>query len=48
MDQRVKPAATSGWQLENIVGELRAARSEWRAQHGRPREPGGRELPSRK
>ncbi|MBV2132224.1 serine acetyltransferase [Pseudomonas sp. MAP12] len=49
-DQHLRLAATrqSGWQLENIVGDLRVARSEWRAQHGRPREPGGRELPSRK
>lgn len=47
MDQRVSPAATSGWKLESIVRDLRAARREWRAQHGRDREPGGRELPSR-
>lgn len=46
MNQRVTPAAASGWQLENIVRDLRAARSEWRAEHGRAREPGGRELPS--
>lgn len=47
MDQRVSPAAASGWKLESIVRDLRAARREWRAQHGRAREPGGRELPSR-
>ncbi|SDJ38443.1 serine O-acetyltransferase [Pseudomonas delhiensis] len=36
------------WQLERIVEELRAARSEWRSRSGRPREQGGRELPSRR
>ena len=38
----------AGWQLERIVEELRAARSEWRSRSGRPREQGGRELPSRR
>ena len=47
MNQRVTPAAASGWQLENIVRDLRTARSEWRTEQGRAREPGGRELPSR-
>lgn len=47
MDQRLSPAAASGWKLEGIVRDLRAARREWRMQHGRAREPGGRELPSR-
>lgn len=36
------------WQLDSIVSELRQARAAWRAVHGRDREPGGRELPSRK
>jgi len=49
-DQHLKLAVAQpcGWQLENIVDALRLARNEWRAQHGRSREPGGRELPSRK
>ena len=48
-DKHLRPAGArqSGWKLEHIVGELRAARSAWRAQHGRSGEPGGRELPSR-
>lgn len=36
------------WQLDSIVAELRNARAEWRAKHGRTPELGGRELPSRK
>jgi len=35
------------WSLERIVGELRAARVQWRISQGRPTETGGRELPSR-
>lgn len=35
------------WHLEQIVGELRAARTEWRVSTGRARELGSRELPSR-
>ncbi len=45
---RLATARLSGWQLDSIVRDLREARSEWRAEHGRAREPGGRELPSRK
>lgn len=40
-------APQHSWQLDGIVHDLRAARSEWRNQHGRLQEPGGRELPSR-
>jgi serine O-acetyltransferase len=35
------------WSLDRIVGELRAARVQWRISQGRPTETGGRELPSR-
>ena len=35
------------WQLDSIVGQLREARSEWRAAQDRSQEPGDRELPSR-
>lgn len=35
------------WNLERIVSELRGARGEWRRSHGRIKETGGRELPSR-
>lgn len=39
---------TGHWQLHRIVGELRAARDEWRTRNGRVSgEMGGRELPSR-
>ncbi|PKM30730.1 MAG: serine acetyltransferase [Gammaproteobacteria bacterium HGW-Gammaproteobacteria-11] len=37
---------TANWQLDSIVTELRRARADWRLQHGRTRELGGRELPS--
>ena len=47
LNVRLVPATQGGWQLDSIVRELREARSEWRSQHGRAREPGGRELPSR-
>lgn len=47
LNVRLAPATQGGWQLDSIVRELRAARSEWRTEHGRAREPGGRELPSR-
>jgi serine O-acetyltransferase len=33
--------------LDQVVAGLRAARERWRDQQQRPREPGGRELPSR-
>ncbi len=35
------------WPLDDIVGQLRAARAEWRSHTGRLRESGGRDLPSR-
>ncbi|WP_420855094.1 serine O-acetyltransferase EpsC [Salinicola salarius] len=35
------------WQLDGIVTQLRATREQWRAQNGREREKGCRELPSR-
>ncbi|AYF86995.1 serine O-acetyltransferase EpsC [Pseudomonas sp. JS3066] len=35
------------WQLDQIVNDLRDARAQWRAQHGRLQDRGGRELPSR-
>ncbi|MCY1289414.1 serine O-acetyltransferase [compost metagenome] len=35
------------WQLDQIVSELRDARAQWRSQHGRLQDRGGRELPSR-
>ena len=39
---------TGHWQLQRIVGELRAARDDWRSRNGRVSgEKGGRELPSR-
>jgi serine O-acetyltransferase len=39
---------TGQWQLQRIVGELRAARDDWRTRNGRiSGEKGGRELPSR-
>ncbi|WP_272904028.1 serine O-acetyltransferase EpsC [Pseudomonas petrae] len=39
---------TGHWQLQRIVGELRAARDDWRTSNGRiSGEKGGRELPSR-
>ena len=33
--------------LASVVAQLRAARERWRGAQNRPREPGGRELPSR-
>ena len=39
--------ASTHWELDKIVNELRAARNEWRAARGRLREAGLRELPSR-
>lgn len=39
--------ASTNWELDKIVSDLRSARSEWRSQHGRLREAGLRELPSR-
>jgi serine O-acetyltransferase len=41
------PPGGNDWQLSRIVGELHAARSQWRETHGRFREFSGRELPSR-
>jgi serine O-acetyltransferase len=43
------PAAPNGASLDlaHIVAELRAARERWRSAQQRPREVGGRELPSR-
>lgn len=38
---------SASWELDKIVQELRNARNDWRAQRGRSREPGLRELPSR-
>jgi len=35
------------FELERVVSGLRAARERWRTSQQRPREPGGRELPSR-
>ena len=35
------------WQLDNVVHDLRNAREQWRADHGRTNESGGRSLPSR-
>jgi serine O-acetyltransferase len=43
----VSPASSPVWDLESIVAGLRAARRRWRGEHGRLREVGGRELPSR-
>jgi serine O-acetyltransferase len=45
----VSDNAQSGhWQLHSIVGQLRAARDQWRTRNGRSSgEQGGRELPSR-
>jgi serine O-acetyltransferase len=46
------PSPLSGFleteDLEAVVTQLSAARREWREKHGRKRERGGRELPSRK
>lgn len=39
--------SNTAWELDKIVQELRNARTDWRAQRGRSREPGLRELPSR-
>ncbi|UVJ43869.1 serine O-acetyltransferase [Pseudomonas sp. LS1212] len=46
---QVQAQSRSGhWQLQTIVGQLRAARDEWRSKNGRSSgEQGGRELPSR-
>ncbi|HEY8938961.1 MAG TPA: serine O-acetyltransferase EpsC [Cellvibrio sp.] len=41
------PLNSANWELDKIVQELRNARNDWRAQRGRSREPGLRELPSR-
>lgn len=39
--------ASTHWELDKIVNELRAVRNDWRSQRGRLREAGLRELPSR-
>jgi len=39
--------ASTNWELDKIVSELRSVRNEWRSQRGRLREAGLRELPSR-
>ena len=39
--------ASTHWELDKIVNELRLVRNEWRANRGRLREAGLRELPSR-
>lgn len=41
------PAPAHNWELAHIVAGLRAERLRWRREHGRSREVGGRELPSR-
>jgi len=40
-------ALQTNWPLDQVVSELRAARTEWRTSTGRARELGSRELPSR-
>ncbi|MEC5384938.1 serine O-acetyltransferase EpsC [Uliginosibacterium sp. H3] len=40
-------AAVPNWELDRVVGGLRAAREQWRASQHRKREFGGREFPSR-
>ena len=42
-----EPVRAAAFDLTRVVGELRAARERWRSAQQRPREPGGRELPSR-
>jgi serine O-acetyltransferase len=37
----------AGFDIDRIVGALREVRAEWRDAQKRPREPGGREFPSR-
>ncbi len=46
-EQDFSVVASSSWELDKIVNELRAARNDWRSQRGRLREAGLRELPSR-
>ena len=46
-DLRLVLSESHDWSLDRIVGELRAARVQWRISQGRPTETGGRELPSR-
>jgi serine O-acetyltransferase len=41
------PVDLSGWDLEGVVADLRAARHRWRESQQRELEVGGRELPSR-
>lgn len=38
---------SNGFDLSQVVAQLRTTREEWRALQHRPKEPGGRELPSR-
>lgn len=45
---RGREPSAGHWQLQNIVGDLRSAREQWRRQNGRScGAQGGRELPSR-
>lgn len=47
MDQAVTPREPRvAFDLDRVVGELRAARNRWRDSQNRAREPRGRELPS--
>lgn len=46
-NQQYPELISANWELDAIVQELRNARNDWRAQRGRSREPGLRELPSR-
>ena len=40
-------SATTLWDLDDIVRDLRVARERWRLSQNRPLESGGREFPSR-
>jgi len=46
-DSEFSFVASTHWELDKIVNELRSVRNEWRANRGRLREAGLRELPSR-
>lgn len=46
-DSEFSFVASTHWELDKIVNELRSVRNEWRASRGRLREAGLRELPSR-
>lgn len=47
VDASLPASAGALFDLEHVVAGLRAARERWRTAQKRPREPGGRELPSR-